>query len=155
MTLVRQDPARYNRTLSEASPTFETRDGHILYSRLIKPSDAQELLAFFGRMSSETRRRRFHIDADRLSDERKQSVASELASVDNFTDGGAVLAIDKDADGTEHIVGVARLGRPEGMKESGAVEAAVVVQDDFQGRGVGTELMYRMVLLVQFSRLFK
>ena len=152
MTLVRQDPERYEQTLDEVSPTFETHDGHVLYSRLIQASDAPRLLELFERLSSETRRRRFHVDADHLSEERKQEVARQLASVDNLTSGGAVLAIDRAADGTEQIVGVARLARPAGKDDSPIAEAAVVVQDDFQGRGVGTELMFRMVLLAKQMR---
>ena len=152
MTLVRQDPERYEQTLDEVSPAFETRDGHVLYSRLIRASDAPCLLEFFERLSSETRRRRFHVDADHLSQARKQDVARELAGVDNLTSGGAVLAVDVMADGTEFIVGVARLARPEGEDDSPLVEAAVVVQDDYQGRGVGTELMFRAVLLAKQMR---
>jgi ribosomal protein S18 acetylase RimI-like enzyme len=149
MTLVRQDPDRYNQTLDQVAPTFLTRDGHLLYARLIQASDWAELLAFFERLSSKTRRRRFHTDADRLTLERKQEIARELASVDNLTEGGAVLAIDRSPDGAEKIVGVARLARPAGSPDSDVVESAVVVQDDFQGRGVGTELMFRMVLLAK------
>lgn len=148
MMLVRQDPDRYNQRLANVPPSFVTRDGHVLYSRLIRPTDGPALLAFFERLSSKTRRRRFHTDADHLSLERKQEIAEELAGVDNLTNGGAVLAIDRDEDGTEHIVGVARLARLGG-DDSKLVEAAVVVQDDFQGRGVGTELLFRMVLLAK------
>lgn len=149
MKLVRQDPDRYDQTLDEAPSTFKTRDGHLLHTRLIRASDAPELLAFFERLSSRTRRRRFHTDADRLSPERKREIAEELARVDNRTSGGAVLAIDREDDGIEHIVGVARLARPYGMEDSAVVEAAIVVQDDFQGRGVGTELLFRLVLLAK------
>lgn len=148
MTLVRQDPDRYNQSLDAVSPEFTTRDGHTLSSRLIRPTDAAELLAFFERLSSATRRRRFHTDADHLSLERKQEIARELADVDNLTDGGAVLAIDRGVDGTEQIVGVARLARLGG-DDSKLMEAAVVVQDDYHGRGVGTELLFRMVLLAK------
>ena len=149
MSLVWQDPEQYRRTLAEAPPSFRTRDGHVLHSRVIQPSDAPALLEFFERLSSETRRRRFHMDADHLTQERKQEVAQMLASVDNRTEGGAVLAIDRSLDGTEHIVGVARLARPEGKPDSPLVESAVVVRDDFQGQGVGTELLARLVLLAK------
>ena len=149
MTLVRQDPDRYDQSLNDVPSTFATRDGHLLYSRLIEPSDGPELLAFFERLSSKTRRRRFHTDVDRLTQERKEEIAQELAGVDNLSSGGAVLAIERDGDGNEHIVGVARLARPAGAADSKLVEAAVVVQDDFQGQGVGTELMFRMVLLAK------
>ena len=149
MTLVRQNPERYEQTLADVPPEFQTLDGHTLYSRLIQPSDANALLAFFERLSSKTRRRRFHTDADHLSYEAKRDIAVELSSVDNRTDGGAVLAIDRADDGTESIVGVARLARPYGATDTSVAESAVVVQDTFQGKGVGTELMFRMVLLAK------
>jgi ribosomal protein S18 acetylase RimI-like enzyme len=149
MTIVRQNPERYDQNLADVPAAFETRDGHVLYSRLIQPSDAEELLAFFERLSSSTRRRRFHASADHLTKERKQEAARELASVDNLSEGGAVLALDRDEDGREHIVGVARLAGPEGQSRTSLVESAVVVQDDYQGRGVGTELLFRMVLLAK------
>jgi GNAT superfamily N-acetyltransferase len=152
MALVQQDPERYAQTLDAAPRTFKTRDGRVLYSRLIQASDAPLLLEFFDRLSSETRHRRFHVDADHVPDERKREIAQVLADVDNLTSGGAVLAIDMSEDGTEHIVGVGRLARPEGHTASPVVEAAVVVRDDFQGRGVGTELVYRMVLLAKQMR---
>lgn len=149
MKLVRQNPERYDQTLDSVSPTFLTRDGYRLYSRLIDPCDADALLAFFERLSTRTRRRRFHTDADHLTPELKKELARKLCSVDNRTNGGAVLAIDRVADGSERIVGVARIARPYGQEDCGTVEAAVVVQDDFQGRGVGTELLFRLVLLAK------
>ena len=107
------------------------------------------MLAFFERLSSKTRRRRFHTDADHLSQERKAGDRPRVGrrGQSDRRRGGAG---DRQGwDGTEHIVGVARLARPAGADDSKLVEAAVVVQDDFQGQGVGTELMFRMVLLAK------
>jgi ribosomal protein S18 acetylase RimI-like enzyme len=147
--LVGQDPERYDQTLDAVPRTFKTRDGRVLYVRLIRASDSPLLLEFFERLSSETRRRRFHVDADHVPEERKREIAQQLADVDNLTCGGAVLAIDVLEDGTEHIVGVGRLARPEGDDAVPVVEAALVIRDDFQGQGVGTELVFRMVLLAK------
>ncbi len=74
--------------------------------------------------------------------------AERLANVDNRTQGGAVIALEQDADG-EHVVGVARLMRPAGQPDAPDVEAAITVRDDYQGRGMGTELLRRMVLLAK------
>jgi acetyltransferase len=140
---------RYQQDINRARPWFKTRDGHKLSSRLIQPADAPLLLDLFERLSSETRRRRFHIAVDHVSEELKRQTALELAHVDNRTQGGAVLALDKDEQGQPHIVGVARLARPAGQPDHPEAEAAIVVRDDFQGRGVGTELLRRMVLLAK------
>ncbi len=142
----------YRQELWHLPPTFRTRDGKLLYARLIRPEDAPLLLELFERLSSETRRRRFHADADHVSEERKQQVAQQLASVDNRTGGGAVLALERTPDGLEHIVGVARLARAEGQPYAPEAEAAIVVRDDYQGRGVGTELLRRMGLLAKQMR---
>jgi acetyltransferase len=107
------------------------------------------LIDLFDRLSSESRRRRFHFNPDNLSEKLKWSTACALADVDNYTAGGAVAALETDAEGIERIVGVARLGRPLGEPASPEAEAAVVIRDDYQGRGVGSELLRRMVLLAK------
>ena len=134
-------------------PTFTTRDGYRLHARLIRPEDASLLIELFEKLSPATRRRRFHADFDRINQEIKQETAWELANVDNRTQGGAVLAIDLDKEGAEHIVGVARLARPLDQPDAPEAEAAIVVRDDFQGRGVGTELLQRLVRLAKQMQL--
>src|SRR5690606_23955378 len=94
------------------------------------------------RLSSETRRRRFHAHVDTLNDEAKIYYAHKFATVDNVRTGGAVVAVDHQGAGHK-IVGVLRLSAPE----NGSAEAAVVVRDDFQGRGVGRALLQRMPTL--------
>lgn len=148
-----QVPEYYRQELRHLPPIFRTRDGKLLYSRLIRPEDAPLLIDLFENLSSDTRRRRFHADADHVTEERKQSVARELADVDNRTSGGAVLAIERVPEAGERIVGVARLARPEGQPDTPQAEAAIVVRDDYQGRGVGTELLRRMMLLAKQMQL--
>jgi RimJ/RimL family protein N-acetyltransferase len=144
---------RYLGTLAEAPPWFSTRDGTCLRARAIRPDDAARLIDLFERLSSESRRPRFHFNPDNLSEELKWETACALADVDNFTLGGAVVAVEVDAAGQERIVGVARLARPKGEPTSPEAEAAVVIRDDYHGRGVGTELLRRMVLLAKQMRL--
>jgi acetyltransferase len=85
---------------------------------------------------------------ENLSEEVVQQRSRELADVDNKTLSGAVIATYKDAQG-EHIVGSVRLARDPSTPDSPEAEAAIVVRDDFQGHGVGTELMRRLVLLAK------
>jgi RimJ/RimL family protein N-acetyltransferase len=140
---------RYALELADAPSWFETRDGRRLEVRLIQAGDAPRLLELFERLTPETRRRRFHYDPDHIPEERKQAIARHLADVDNRTLQGAVLAIDVDPAGREQIVGVARLARPADQPDAPVAEAAIVVRDDFQGCGVATELLWRMVLLAK------
>jgi GNAT superfamily N-acetyltransferase len=146
--LYKQNVERYNTKLRNVSPRYTTRDGRKLTLRLLHPSDAALLVEMFHLLTPETRRRRFHIGVENVSDEVVQLRAAELADVDNKVVAGAVVAVYKDATG-EHIVGSVRLARDPATPESPEAEAAVVVRDDFQGQGVGTELMRRLVLLAK------
>jgi acetyltransferase len=145
--LRKQNPERYKTSLRKVSPRFTTRGGRKVKLRLMRPSDAPMLVEFFRHMSPETRRRRFHTGLENVSDELVMQRAAELADVDNTTLAGAVVAL-YDEDG-EQIVGSVRLARDPAQPDSPEAEAAVVVRDDFQGQGLGTELMRRMVLLAK------
>lgn len=140
--------ARYAGTCDEQDHMIVSRDGTRLNCRLLQPADAPLLVELFHRLSPESRRRRFHYPVDVLDEEKLLESAQRLADVDNRTMGGAVVAVENDADG-EHIVGVARLMRPAGRPDAPEVEAAITVRDDYQGRGLGTELLRRMVLLAK------
>jgi acetyltransferase len=129
----------------EAIPAwFLSKDGYWLYLRLIQPEDHPRLLYLFDRLSSEARRQRFHANVDHLSAETIDHHAYDFATVDNLQNGGAVVALDYRGVG-QKIVGVMRLGAPE----SGVAEIAVVVRDDFQGRGVGRALLQRLPTLAR------
>lgn len=162
---------RLLRGWSVPSPWFTTTDGYRLYSRLIRPDDAPLLLDFFEQLSPESRRRRFHMNVDHLSEEQKRAHAHKLAAVDNRTQGGAVVAVDAQAPG-KPIVGVARLARidasarvlpyvlaadpaagDQDVDPQTVAEVALVVRDDFQGRGVGRALVVRLGPLARQMRL--
>ncbi len=86
-----------------------------------------------------------------LPAEAKLQYATLLAGVDNRTAGGAVVAVDLH-DEPEAIVGVVRLARPDDAPNAPEAEVAVVVRDDFQGRGVGYQLLRRVVALARRMR---
>lgn len=149
--LYKQNVDRYKTTLSNVSPRFTTRSGTKLTMRLMHPSDAPLLVEFFHMLSPETRRRRFHVGVENVSEELIRQRSVELTNVDNKTAAGAVVAVYKDAKG-EHIVGSVRLARDPTAPKSPEAEAAIVVRDDFQGQGVGTEMVRRLVLLAKRMR---
>jgi acetyltransferase len=146
--LYKQNIERYKTTLRNVSPRYTTRNGTKLTMRLMRPSDAPLLIEFFRLLSPEARRRRFHTIVENVSEELIRQRACELADVDNKTLTGAVVAVYEDAQG-EHIVGSVRLARDPATPNAPEAEAAIVVRDDFQGQGVGTELMRRLVLLAK------
>ena len=151
--LFKQDRRRYRGSIDKMRPTFTTRSGQKLQMRLLQPADAPLLLDLFHRLSPETQRRRFHGNVGSLSDDVQAAAALELADVDNRTAKGAVVASLRNAQGAEELVGVARLARPLNALDSPIADAAIVVRDDLQGQGIGTELLRRMVLLAKQMRL--
>lgn len=111
--------------------TAELRDGSVVAIRPIQPDDKERLSAAFERLSEESRRRRFMVPAERLTPED----LVYLTEVDHRRHEALVAT---DPDGGE-ILGVARWVRQPGRRE--VAELAVAVVDDWQGRGMGTELV--------------
>ena len=96
--------------------------------RPIRPEDRKALAAAHDRLSPETVRRRYLTAKPRLTG-RDLTYLTEVDGVDHV----AYVALDGD-----RIVGVARWVRLAG--DPTAAEAAVVVADDHQGRGLGRRL---------------
>src|SRR5689334_7514436 len=108
------------------------RDGTRVGIRPVEPEDRTRIAAGFERLSPESRYRRFFSPVNELS----QRQLDYLTRVDHH-DHEALLAID--ADGA--LIGVARYVRTG----PGAAEPAIVVADDWHGRGVATVLLGRLV----------
>jgi RimJ/RimL family protein N-acetyltransferase len=113
-------------------------DGTEVVLRLVGPEDKALIVEGFARLSPEARYRRFFSMKQRLS-------AEELRYFTEF-DGlnhlalGAILVR---ADGSERGIAVARFVRAS--DDPHAAEAAVVVVDEFQQRGLGKLLLDRLV----------
>lgn len=112
-------------------------DGTAIEVRPIAPGDAPMLRAGFERLSAESRWRRFLRPITRLSDEEVRYL-TEIDYVDHFA-WGAQTTEDPPTG-----IGVARFVRDK--ENRNAAEAAVVVADEWQGRGVGTLLLELLVL---------
>lgn len=112
------------------------RDGGSIHLRAIRPDDKQRLLDLFGRLSQETIYFRFFRAKKRLNDEELRGF-TEL----DFRDRVALVATLRKAD-DERIIAVGRysvLDRPAGKPKT--AEVAFVVEDAYQGRGIGTLLL--------------
>jgi RimJ/RimL family protein N-acetyltransferase len=110
------------------------RDGSGVLVRPVRATDALLLAEGFARLSERSRRMRFLGKKEELS-------ASELryyTGVDHH-DHEALVALDP-ADGCG--AGVARYVRD--ADDPQAAEIAVTIADDWQGRGLGTELLARL-----------
>ena len=113
--------------------TEELRDGSCVVIRPIEPDDRAALADGFERLSAESRYRRFFAPVPHLS----EHDLDYLTCVDHH-DHEALVAV---ADATGEGVGVARYVRtgPD------VAEPAIVVVDDWQGRGVGSRLLDALV----------
>lgn len=110
------------------------RDGVRLTARAIRPDDKDALVAFFARLSPESRLRRFLAPKPKLT-------ARDLAMLTEVDGRAHVALVALDQGGA--IVGVARYatwpGRPE------RADVAFAVADDWHGRGLGSVLGERLV----------
>lgn len=135
--MTRLAPAGYPGDLVK---TFFARDGRKLLARPILPDDALLLRRLFTRLSPESVFQRFHGRPRELSEE----ASDRLACVD-YRASLALVAIEP-AGG--EIVAVARYHWSGGAD---LAEAAVVVDDAWQGRGVGMFLMAELVAAARRS----
>ena len=109
--------------------------GEEIAFRYIRPDDKENLAAALGRLSPESRHKRFLAAKPRFS----SAELRYLTEIDGF-DHVAVLAVL--ADDPDAIVGVGRFVRLRDLPET--AEVAIVVGDRFQGQGLGRELGRRL-----------
>jgi nucleotide-binding universal stress UspA family protein/RimJ/RimL family protein N-acetyltransferase len=109
------------------------RDGSQIVLRPIEPDDRDALAEGHRRLSPESRYRRFFASVPELS----ARDLDYLTRVDH-RDHEALMAFDAD---TAQAIGVARFVRTA----PGVAEPAMVVADDWQGRGVATVLLDALV----------
>jgi acetyltransferase len=64
----------------------------------------------------------------------------------------ALVVEAKKADGTSEIIAVGRLSKQHGRNEA---ELAALVRDEFQGKGLGTELYRRLLEVAKDERIGK
>jgi GNAT superfamily N-acetyltransferase len=108
---------------------IELRDGSHVAIRPVRPDDRDGLVAGFERVGPESRYRRFFTPKPELT----ARDLDYLTQIDHH-DHEALVAVDLD---TRDGVGVARYVRTG----DGVAEPAVLVVDDWHGRGLGTALL--------------
>jgi RimJ/RimL family protein N-acetyltransferase len=110
--------------------TVRLRDGSKVLIRPVRNSDAPHLADGFARLSARSRQLRFHAPKPRLS----QAELRYLTDIDHY-DHEAIGALNRGGQG----VGIARYVRS--ADDPRAAEIAITVVDDWQGLGLGTELV--------------
>jgi GNAT superfamily N-acetyltransferase len=121
-----------------ASPTIHTlRDGGRILVRPVVPADREQLAQGYAELSPSSRRGRFGAAPDRLS----ADWLDRLVDLDD-DDRCAVAAVAIDEPGRPGL-GVARYARRH--DDPTIAEAAVVVLDAQQGRGIASVLLEHLV----------
>lgn len=127
---------------------WQMRDGTPVTIRPIRPEDEPLIVEFHQNLSEQSiYMRYFH--AMKLS----QRVAHERMIRICFNDYDreiALVAEHRDEAGGVHILGVARLSKLYGTRES---EFSMLVNDAYHGRGLGTELLRRLIEVARDEKL--
>ncbi len=123
------------KNIDEEQKTLTLSDGANITVRIIQPDDISALQRFHGRLSEQSIYLRFFGPMKELSDEKARYFA-HTDSIDHF----ALVALDPNA--PDEIVAVTRYDREAG---SDRAEYAALVEDLWQGRGVGISLTRRLI----------
>ena len=110
-------------------------DGTVVPVRAIRPDDARALQRLHGRLSELSIRLRYHSGLKELRDRG----AKHLAGVDGVN-RFALVALDPEK--RDEIIAVVRFDR-QGDTDKG--EHAAVVEDRWQGRGLGLAMTYQLI----------
>jgi RimJ/RimL family protein N-acetyltransferase len=111
------------------------RDGTLVHVRPIQPADAVRLRAMHARLSMDSIVHRFFAYVPVLS----EGLAQRFTHVDGHDTMAYVATLGAGAD--EQIIGVVRYVRTDAT----TAELAFTVEDHWQGRGIATALLYRLV----------
>jgi acetyltransferase len=117
------------------------KDGTGVRIRPIHPEDEPLMVKFHGTLSDRTVYMRYF---GSMSLDRRTAHERLLRICQGDSAGETVLVAECIAPrtGEQHIVGVGRLNK---LLREGNAEIAVLVSDDYQRRGIGTELLRRLV----------
>jgi acetyltransferase len=115
--------------------TFQATDGTSVWLRPLRPDDAANLVDLFNHMGAESRFLRFNLT---LTNPDPELIWSEAQRMSRVAPGdGAWLALADLPDQPGAPVGGVRFVRTA----DDTAEAALVVRDDMQNKGIGTEIL--------------
>ena len=130
------EPKFFSRAQRE---TIRLKDGEVVHVRPLRVTDERVLQDMFYRLSDDSTYQRFL--AHKTSHPHEE--ISRLADFDDHNNAALVVTDNQDLEG---MLGMARYDVDPG---AGLAEVALVVRDDWQGRGLGSALFSRLVALAQ------
>jgi len=133
---------------SQLVQTWTMKNGTEVTIRPIRPEDELLMIEFHGRLSDRTVYLRY-FQPLKLT----QRIAHERLTRICFIDYDREMALVVEYDDPERgksIIGVGRLSKLHGREDA---EVAVLVRDDFQGQGLGTELVRRLLAIAKDEKL--
>jgi len=140
-TAIRPYPVQY-------AGTWTMKDGTRVNIRPIRPEDEPLMVEFHHRVSERSVYfRYFHLL--NLSQRTAHERLTRMCFID-YDRGMALVAERENPDGGREILGIGRLTRVHG---TGDAEMAVLVSDDFQGRGLGTELIAQLIKIARQEKI--
>jgi len=124
------------------------KDGTRVNIRPIRPEDEPLMVEFHNRLSERSVYfRYFHLL--NLSQRTAHERLTRMCFID-YDRGMALVAERENPDGGHELLGIGRLTRLHG---TGDAEMAVLVSDDFQGRGLGSELIAQLIKIAKEEKM--
>ncbi len=121
---------------------FKLKDGTRIFFRPIKPSDAEIWVEFYHSLSEDSKYMRFFSN---LPATPPQKMIDQYTNVDYINRLAMVAIIE--VNGKEKMIGVVRYALDP--PDSDSAELAVVVADEWQGRGRGSHMLLDMLLVMR------
>ena len=129
-----------NNNLDKYKTAVILKDGSTLHLRPIQRDDEERLLAFFYRMNPHTVYLRFHHALTNLPKEEVR----RLCTVDYDSTFALVATLGEETE--ERIIAVGRYSR---LPKGDAAELALVVEDAYQRKGIGTLLLEQIAIIAR------
>ncbi len=141
---IRPYPARY------VDDNWTMRDGEQVTIRPIRPEDEPLVIEFHKKLSERSVYLRY-FQPLKLTQRTAHERLTRICFID-YDREMALVVERKLPDGTPDIVAIGRLSKIHGRPEA---ELAALVQDEFHGKGLGTELYRRLIQVARDQHLMK